>query len=39
VVTVGGVFLAGIYWITSRREEVQRAEGKSAEHGRRESKH
>lgn len=27
VVTVGGVFLAGIYWITSRREEVQRAEG------------
>ncbi len=27
VVTVGGVFLAGIYWITNRREEVQRAEG------------
>ena len=27
VVTVGGVFLSGIYWITSRREEVRRAEG------------
>ena len=27
VVTVGGVFLAGVYWITSRREEVRRAEG------------
>ncbi len=26
VVTVGGVFLSGIYWITSRREEVRRAE-------------
>jgi formate dehydrogenase iron-sulfur subunit len=39
VVTVGGAFLAGIYWITSRREEVERAEGKSAGHGRNESKH
>ncbi len=28
VVTVGGVLLSGIYWITSRREEVARAEGK-----------
>jgi formate dehydrogenase iron-sulfur subunit len=28
VVSVGGVLLYGIYWITSRREEVQRAEGK-----------
>jgi formate dehydrogenase iron-sulfur subunit len=27
VVTVGGAFLAGIYWITNRREEVRRAEG------------
>ncbi len=27
VVTVGGVFLGGIYWITSRRDEVERAEG------------
>jgi formate dehydrogenase iron-sulfur subunit len=27
VVTVGSVFLYGIYWITSRRDEVQRAEG------------
>ncbi len=29
VVAVGGVLLGGIYWITSRREEVQQAEGKS----------
>ncbi len=28
IVTVGGVFLSGIYWITSRRDEVARAEGK-----------
>ncbi len=28
VVTVGGVLLSGIYWITSRREDVARAEGK-----------
>lgn len=28
VVSVGGVFLAGVWWITSRRDEVQRAEGK-----------
>ncbi len=28
VVTVGSVFLYGIYWITSRREEVERVEGK-----------
>ncbi|MBZ5497600.1 MAG: 4Fe-4S dicluster domain-containing protein [Acidobacteriia bacterium] len=27
VVTVGGAFLAGVYWITNRREEVRRAEG------------
>jgi formate dehydrogenase iron-sulfur subunit len=27
VVAVGSVFLTGIYWITSRREEVERAEG------------
>jgi formate dehydrogenase iron-sulfur subunit len=39
VVTVGGAFLAGIYWITSRREEVQRAEGGSAGQGKNESKH
>jgi formate dehydrogenase iron-sulfur subunit len=31
VVTVGGVLLTGIYWITSRREEVARAEGKQPE--------
>jgi formate dehydrogenase iron-sulfur subunit len=28
VVAVGGVFLSGIYWITSRRDEVEQAEGK-----------
>jgi len=28
IVTVGGVLLAGVYWITSRREEVHRAEGR-----------
>ena len=28
VVSVGSVLLYGIYWITSRREEVERAEGK-----------
>ena len=28
VVTVGGVLMSGIYWITSRREEVRRAEGR-----------
>ncbi len=28
VVSVGSVFLYGVYWITSRREEVERAEGK-----------
>jgi formate dehydrogenase iron-sulfur subunit len=39
VVSVGGVFLAGIYWITSRRDEVQRAEGNPAQKGRVESKH
>jgi formate dehydrogenase iron-sulfur subunit len=26
VVTLGGVFLAGVYWITNRRSEVQRLE-------------
>lgn len=26
VIAVGGVLLAGVYWITSRREEVRRAE-------------
>ncbi len=30
VVTVGSVFLCGIYWITSRREEVERAEGNAS---------
>ena len=30
VVTVGSVFLYGIYWITSRRDEVERAEGNGA---------
>jgi formate dehydrogenase iron-sulfur subunit len=30
VVSVGSVFLYGIYWITSRREEVERAEGNGA---------
>ncbi len=39
VVTVGGVFLAGIYWITNRRDEVQRAEGKPAGRERTESNH
>jgi len=39
MVSVGGVFLAGIYWITSRREEVERAEGKHAQKGRTEAKH
>ncbi len=29
VVTVGGALLAGVYWITNRREEVARVEGKS----------
>ncbi len=28
VVSVGSVFLYGVYWITNRREEVERAEGK-----------
>jgi formate dehydrogenase iron-sulfur subunit len=28
VVAVGGVLLGGIYWITRRREEVERVEGK-----------
>ncbi len=37
IVTVGGVFLAGIYWITNRRDEVQRAEG--GEKRRPETKH
>jgi len=27
VVTVGGVMLAGIWWITNRREDVRRHEG------------
>ncbi len=27
VVTVGGVMLGGIWWITNRREEVARHEG------------
>jgi formate dehydrogenase iron-sulfur subunit len=31
VVTVGSVFLYGVYWITSRRDEVQRAEGRGKE--------
>ena len=31
VVTVGGVFLYGIWWITNRRTEVQRYEKKLAE--------
>jgi len=31
LVSVGGVFLYGIWWITNRREEVQRAEGEHAE--------
>jgi formate dehydrogenase iron-sulfur subunit len=31
VVAVGGVLLAGIWWITNRREEVQRNEGPSAQ--------
>lgn len=31
VVTVGGVFLYGIWWITNRRTEVQRLERKLAE--------
>jgi formate dehydrogenase iron-sulfur subunit len=30
VVTIGGVFLYGIWWITNRRDEVQSAEGKTA---------
>jgi formate dehydrogenase iron-sulfur subunit len=28
VVSVGGTMLAGIWWITSRRDEVAREEGK-----------
>jgi formate dehydrogenase iron-sulfur subunit len=28
VVTVGSVLLGGIYWITNRRDEVARKEGK-----------
>jgi formate dehydrogenase iron-sulfur subunit len=31
VVTVGGVFLYGVWWITNRRDEVQRSEGQTAE--------
>jgi formate dehydrogenase iron-sulfur subunit len=31
LVTVGGVLLGGIWWITKRREEVARAEGKQTE--------
>jgi formate dehydrogenase iron-sulfur subunit len=33
-VAVGGVVLSGIWWITNRRAEVQRAEGKSGQRGR-----
>jgi formate dehydrogenase iron-sulfur subunit len=29
IVTVGGVFLSGIYWITSRRDYVQSVEGQA----------
>ncbi len=35
IVSVGSVFLAGIWWITSRRDEVARVEGKARGRGRR----
>ncbi len=28
VLTIGGLVLGGIYWVTKRREEVARAEGR-----------
>jgi hypothetical protein len=31
IVTLGGALLYGIYWITRRREYVQRIEGPGAE--------
>jgi formate dehydrogenase iron-sulfur subunit len=34
VVTVGSVFLYGVYWITSRRDEVRRVEGSRRERNR-----
>jgi hypothetical protein len=34
IVTVGSVFLAGVWWITNRRDEVARAEGRTSMNGR-----
>ncbi len=34
IVSVGSVFLAGIWWITNRRDEVARVEGRKPENGR-----
>jgi formate dehydrogenase iron-sulfur subunit len=33
IVSVGSIFLAGVWWITSRREEVARAEGRMPKKG------
>jgi hypothetical protein len=33
VVSVGGVFLYGIWWITNRRKDVQRMEHENDAHG------
>lgn len=33
VVMFGGVFLGGLYWLTKRKDEVARVEGKREEHG------
>jgi len=33
IVSVGSVFLAGVWWITNRREEVARAEGRMPKKG------
>jgi formate dehydrogenase iron-sulfur subunit len=39
VVTIGGVLLYGIHWITHRREEVRQAEGNGSQNGRSGSSH